>query len=100
MASQAGSKAGYPNYKWLGKMRDDVIELGKLVAAALGGSLPTYLAMREKAKNNRVAEQVANSEFWRNEVKEIKQYTDEKVLKLSKELDECKKNFYGRAENS
>jgi hypothetical protein len=75
------------------------IEIGKLIAAALGGSLPTYLAMREKAKSNRVAEQIANSEFWKKEVADIKSYTDGKISAMKADLDDCIKK-HGQSKNN
>lgn len=61
----------------------------KAAAALIAGGLTTYLVQRRKEKANKMAQEIANSEFWRNEVKEIKAYTDEKIKDLTKKMDTC-----------
>ena len=60
----------------------------KFLAAFVGGSLPTYIAMREKSKRNRVAEQITNSDYWRTEVKNIMSHTDDKIERVTEEFNE------------
>ena len=68
---------------------DFLNEAGKAGAALFVGSLSTYLLQRRKEKANRLAEIVAQSDYWKKEVKELKEYTDEKIKDLQTQLDEC-----------
>jgi hypothetical protein len=50
------------------------------------------MAEKRKAKVNKVAQEIAMSDYWKREVEDLKNYTDRKIETLSTELEYCKKD--------
>jgi hypothetical protein len=74
------------------EVTDIFIEIGKGAAAFLSGGIVAYMAEKRKAKMNKVAQEIAMSDYWKKEVQDLKNYTDAKIEMLSTELDHCKKD--------
>jgi len=74
------------------EVTDVFIEIGKGAAAFLSGGIVAYMAEKRKAKVNKVAQEIAMSDYWKREVEDLKNYTDRKIETLSTELEHCKKD--------